>query len=257
MGALHAGHLSLVNASRQENDITVVSVYVNPMQFGLSEDFSRYPRDSQGDAEKLKGAGIDILFMPESAAMYPGGFSTSVEVKDLSEKLCGAFRPGHFSGVATVVTKLFNIISPHRAYFGQKDYQQSLIIKRLVKDLNMDIDVVVCPTVRENNGLAMSSRNAYLSDEERESASVIYRCLTEASKAIKSGIIKAGVLKRLMRDILASQPCIAEIQYCSLYEPETLEEFDDVVDNDVLIALAVRIGNARMIDNMLVHITQN
>lgn len=255
MGALHEGHLSLVRMARQENDVTVVSIYVNPMQFGPSEDFSRYPRDLEGDAEKLEREGADILFVPDNSLMYPDNFSAHVEVKGLSERLCGQFRPGHFRGVATVVTKLFNIINPQRAYFGQKDYQQGLIIKRLVNDLNMNIEVIACPTVREADGLAMSSRNLYLSPEERNAAQVIYKALSETSKAIKSGIIEAGELKKNMRGILNSQPLVKEIQYCSLYDPETLEELGKI-GREALIAVALRIGNTRLIDSMIVTISR-
>lgn len=255
MGALHEGHLSLVRMARQENDVTVVSIYVNPMQFGPSEDFSRYPRDLEGDAEKLEREGADILFVPDNSLMFSDNFSTHVEVEGLSERLCGQFRPGHFRGVATVVTKLFNIINPQRAYFGQKDYQQCLIIKRLVNDLNMNIEVIACPTVREADGLAMSSRNLYLSHEERNAAQVIYKALSETSKAIKSGIIETGELKKKMRGILNSQPLVKEIQYCSLYDPETLEELDKI-GREALIAVALRIGNTRLIDSMIVMISR-
>ncbi|MBA3061032.1 MAG: pantoate--beta-alanine ligase, partial [Nitrospirae bacterium] len=172
MGALHEGHLSLVKRSKEENDITVVSIFVNPLQFGQSEDFDKYPRDIEGDAEKLRKEEVDILFVPDKSLLYPEGFLTQVDIGKLSEKLCGAFRPGHFRGVATIVAKLFNIVSSTRAYFGQKDFQQAVIITKMAKDLNMGIDVVVCPTVREHDGLAMSSRNLHLSEEERKAAAV-------------------------------------------------------------------------------------
>lgn len=251
MGALHDGHLSLVRTAKRENDITVVSIYVNPKQFSPSEDLSRYPRDMEGDAEKLKGAEVDILFLPDDSLMYPQGFSTYIEVEGLSKKLCGVFRPGHFRGVSTVVSKLFNVVSPVRAYFGLKDFQQAVIIKRLVKDLNMGIDIVVCPTIREVDGLAMSSRNRYLTPKERESAAVIYRSLSAASEAVKSGIIKTGSLKKLMLDMLTAEPFVSEVQYCSVYDPEELDELERV-ENEALLAVAVRIGNTRLIDNMLV-----
>ena len=188
MGALHEGHLSLVRRSKEENDITVVSIFVNPIQFGPKEDFNQYPRDIDGDSEKLKKEGVDILFLPGKAHIYPEDFLTHIEVDKLSDRLCGAFRPGHFRGVATVVAKLLSIVKPVRAYFGQKDYQQTVIIKRMAGDLNMDIDIVVCRTIREKDGLAMSSRNAYLDRGQREAATVIYRCLKETSDFIKSGI---------------------------------------------------------------------
>jgi len=251
MGALHAGHLSLVRMAREENEITVVSIYVNPKQFSPFEDLSRYPRDTEGDAEKLTGEGIDILFLPADSLMYPDGFSTRVEVVGLSKKLCGAYRHDHFSGVATVVAKLFNLIQPAKAYFGQKDFQQTVIIKRMAKDLNMGTDIAVCPTIREEDGLAMSSRNLYLTKEERGAAPVLYTCLNEASKAIKSGIIKVKELKKLMETRLASEPLVSEIQYCSAYDPETLDELEEI-DNEALLAIALKIGKTRLIDNILV-----
>jgi len=251
MGALHEGHLSLVRMAREENEITIVSIYVNPRQFGPTEDLSRYPRDFEGDAERLTGEGIDILFLPVDSLMYPGGFSTSVEVEGLSKKLCGAYRHGHFSGVATVVTKLFNLVRPARAYFGQKDFQQTVIIKRMVKDLDMGIDIVVCPTIREEDGLAMSSRNLYLTKEQRTAALIIHRCLNEASEAIQSGIIKVKELKKLMENRLGSEPLVSEIQYCSAYDPDTLDELEEI-NKETLLAIALKIGETRLIDNILV-----
>ncbi|HWR58455.1 MAG TPA: pantoate--beta-alanine ligase [Thermodesulfovibrionales bacterium] len=254
MGALHEGHLSLVRMARGENDITVVSIYVNPKQFGPGEDLSKYPRDIESDAEKLKKENVDILFIPDDALMYPEGFSTRVEVGDLSGKLCGAFRPGHFRGVATVVTKLFNIVAPVRAYFGRKDFQQAVIIKRVARDLDMGIDVAVCPTVREADGLAMSSRNRYLSTEERAAATVLYRCLSETSEAIESGIIEVQKLKSLMLERLKSEPLVSEVQYSSAYDPERLDELEQI-NGEALLAIALVIGSTRLIDNMLVAST--
>lgn len=251
MGALHEGHLALVKISKQENDITVVSIYVNPTQFGPSEDLSRYPRNLEGDTKKLREKGVDTLFLPDDSHIYPQGFAARVEVPGLSEKLCGAFRPGHFRAVATVVTKLLNIVSPDRAYFGQKDFQQALIIKSLARDLEMGIGVETCPTIREEDGLAMSSRNAYLSIEERKAATVIYRTILEASDAIKSGTVNAKAIKKGMLDKLASEPLVSEVQYCSVYDPETLEEIE-LVEKEALLAVAVKIGATRLIDNMLV-----
>jgi pantoate--beta-alanine ligase len=251
MGALHEGHLSLVRMAKAENEITVVSIYVNPKQFGPAEDLSHYPRDIEGDAEKLTGEGIDILFLPADSLIYPDGFSTRVEVEGLSRKLCGAYRPGHFSGVATVVTKLFNLVRPVRAYFGQKDFQQTVIIKRIVKDLDMGIDIVVCPTIREEDGLAMSSRNLYLTKEQRGAAAIIYKSLNEASEAIISGIMKVKELKKLMENRLASETLVSEIQYCSAYDPDTLDELEQI-GNEALLAIALRIGETRLIDNILV-----
>lgn len=256
MGALHEGHLSLVRRAKYENDVAVVSIFVNPIQFGPSEDFEKYPRDSKGDTEKLKKEEVDIIFMPEISSLYPDGFLTCVEVDKISEKLCGAFRPGHFRGVATVVTKLLNIARPTRAYFGLKDFQQYVIIRKLVKDLNMDIDIVGCPTVREQDGLAMSSRNAYLDRVQREAAPVIYRCLTEASELIKSGIINAQYIKELMHERLLKEPAVLAIDYAGVYEPETFDELSEI-KGDTLLAVAVRIGETRLIDTMLVESRKN
>lgn len=253
MGALHEGHLSLVRRARQENDISVVSIFVNPIQFGPSEDFQKYPRDIEGDAEKLRREGVDILFMPDIAAMYPKGFVTHVEVGEISEKLCGAFRPGHFRGVATVVAKLFNIVKPVRAYFGQKDFQQTVVISKMVKDLAMDIDVVTCPTIRERDGLAMSSRNAYLSEGHREASTVIYRCLREASDLIKSGIINIQAVKKAMQEGLLRESAVSGIDYAGIYDPETLNEPSEIKEA-MLLAVAVRIGDSRLIDNIFVNV---
>lgn len=251
MGALHEGHMSLVRMARAENDIAAVSIFINPIQFGPSEDLSRYPTDLEGDTEKLRKEDTDILFLPDNSLMYPNGFSTRIEVGGLSEKLCGVYRSGHFGGVATVVAKLFNILSPSRAYFGQKDFQQTVVIKRFAKDLDLGIEIVVCPTIREEDGLAMSSRNRYLSEDERRSATVLYRCLMEASEAIKVGIIQAKNIKELMMNRLRSEPLVSELQYSSVYDPETLEELERI-DREVLLAVALKIGNTRLIDNMLV-----
>jgi len=252
MGALHEGHLSLVRMCREESDIAVVSIYVNPAQFGPAEDLSHYPRDLEGDREKLKKENVDILFLPDDSLMYPRGFSTFVEVGSLSERLCGAYRPGHFRGVATVVTKLFNIVSPVRTYFGQKDFQQTMVIKRLARELNIAVDVIICPTIREADGLAMSSRNAYLGAEERKAASVIYRTLVKGAEGVKSGIIDVSALKTIMLDTLRAEPLVSEIQYCSAYDPESLDE-PEQIGNEALLAIALKIGDTRLIDNMLVN----
>jgi pantoate--beta-alanine ligase len=251
MGMLHEGHLSLVRRAKQENDITTVSIFVNPAQFGPSEDFKQYPRDIEGDTAKLFKEEADILFMPDAPLIYPEGFSTCVEVEKSSERLCGAFRPGHFKGVATVVTKLLNIVKPTKAYFGQKDFQQTIVIKQLVKDLDMDADIVVCPTLREQDGLAMSSRNAYLDIRQREAATVIYKCLIEASDLIKSGIIDANYIKGVMQDGLLKEPAVSGLDYAGVYDPVTLSELSEI-KGDTLLAVAVKIGDTRLIDNMLV-----
>ena len=256
MGALHEGHLSLVRRARQENDIAVVSIFVNPIQFGPSEDFNKYPRDFEADAEKLRREEVDILFVPDVLHLYPQGFSTYVEVEKVSDRLCGAFRPGHFKGVATVVLKLFHIVRPARAYFGQKDYQQAIIIKKMVKDLDTNIDIVVCPTVREKDGLAMSSRNAYLDKREREAAAVIYSCLSEAADLSKSGIINISHIKVIMQEKLLHEPLVSKIDYAGVYDPETLDE-PSGMSGYVLLAVAVRIGDTRLIDNMLLNVKED
>ena len=251
MGALHEGHLSLVRRAKEENDITIVSIFVNPIQFGPSEDFEKYPRDMDGDTEKLQEETVDVIFMPEISSMYPAKSLTYVEVDEISDRLCGAFRPGHFRGVATVVTKLLNIVKPTRVYFGQKDFQQSVIIKQLVTDLNIDVDVVVCPTIREPDGLAMSSRNTYLTKEQRKAATVIYQCLKEASGLIESGIIDGTYIKDCMRERILKVPEISHIEYAGAYDPETMVAVSEI-KGDILLAVALRIGNTRLIDNMLV-----
>lgn len=253
MGALHKGHLSLIKRARLENDIVVVSIFVNPIQFGQNEDFDKYPRDREGDMEKLRGEGADILFAPEPRTMYPEGFSTSVAVTGLSDRLCGAFRPGHFTGVATVVCKLFNIVKPTRAYFGQKDFQQTAVIRRMAGDLNMDIELVVCPTVRESDGLAMSSRNAYLGPAERKAAAVLYRALASASQAAKAGSASPADIKNQLCAIIKEEPLVSEIQYAGVYDTATLEELSEFRRQN-LLALAVKIGSTRLIDNMVVDL---
>jgi len=255
MGALHEGHLSLVKRAKQENDITVVSIFVNPMQFGPTEDFEKYPRDIEGDIEKLQQVGADIVFMPEIALMYPEGFSTYIDVEKISEKLCGAFRPDHFSGVATVVAKLLNIIKPTRAYFGQKDYQQTVVIRHMVRDLDMAVDIIVCPTVREHDGLAMSSRNAYLDERQREAAAVIYKSILEASELIKSGIMDTVRVTGIIREKLFHEPQVTDIEYCGVYDSATLEELSEIT-GDVVLAVAVKMGKTRLIDNILVNSNQ-
>jgi pantoate--beta-alanine ligase len=251
MGSLHEGHLSLVRRARQESDIIVISIFVNPIQFGPSEDFERYPRDTKGDLEKLQQENADVIFMPEMSLMYPQRFLTHVEVDEISQRLCGAFRPNHFRGVATVVTKLLNIVKPTKVYFGQKDFQQSVIIKKLVRDLNIDTDVVICPTVRERDGLAMSSRNAYLTEKQRKAATVIYKCLQEASDLIKSGIIDGAVVRGFMQERILKETDISSIDYAGVYDPETMVDVSEI-SGDTLLAVALKIGDTRLIDNMLV-----
>jgi pantothenate synthetase (EC 6.3.2.1) len=249
MGYLHEGHLSLIRCSKKENDITVVSIFVNPIQFGVNEDFGRYPRDFERDKSLCEKENVDYIFYPSYEEMYPDGFQTYVEVAELSKGLCGDFRPGHFKGVATVVAKLFNIVCPDNAYFGKKDFQQLKVIQRMVKDLNFPVNIVGCPVVREPDGLAMSSRNKYLSDEERESALYISKALFEAKRMFEDGITDPNLLKEKVRQIISQAKHLKEIQYAEIVDSNTLKPVDKVKKSDVL-AVAVYIGNTRLIDNI-------
>lgn len=252
MGYLHEGHLSLVRQSVKENDVTVVSIFVNPIQFGPGEDFDRYPRDIERDKKLLEREGVDYLFFPSNDEMYPPGYKTFVEVNELGKKLCGKSRPGHFRGVTTVVLKLFNIVQPDRAYFGQKDAQQAIIIKRMVKDLNLDVDIVVMPIVREEDGLAMSSRNVYLNEEERKNATVLWKSLKEAENLIKMGERDSEKIINRMREIIMGYPK-ALIDYIEIVDTEELNPVNPI-KGKVLIALAVYIGKARLIDNIILEV---
>lgn len=252
MGALHEGHLSLIRRAKEENDVAVVSIFVNPIQFSKGEDYERYPRTIERDRELLKKLEIDYLFLPDENSLYPQGYSTYVVVEGLSDKLCGKFRPGHFRGVATIVCKLFNIVRPTRAYFGQKDYQQTLIVRKMVDELNLDIEIIVGPTIRESDGLAMSSRNLYLNQREREAATVIYRSLKEGERLLKERVPPSEVSSEI-RKILQSEPLVSEIQYAGVYDPETLDECCESKD-EYLIAVAIKIGETRLIDNLLVKL---
>ncbi|WP_299228180.1 pantoate--beta-alanine ligase [Sulfurihydrogenibium sp.] len=249
MGYLHEGHLSLIRCSKKENDITVVSIFVNPIQFGVNEDFGRYPRDFERDKSLCEKENVDYIFYPSYEEMYPDGFQTYVEVTELSKGLCGDFRPGHFKGVATVVAKLFNIVCPDNAYFGKKDFQQLKVIQRMVKDLNFPVNVVGCPVVREPDGLAMSSRNKYLSDEERESALYISQALFEAKRMFEDGITDPNLIKERVKQIISQANHLKEIQYVEIVDSNTLKPVDKVKKSDVL-AVAVYIGNTRLIDNI-------
>ncbi len=249
MGALHEGHLSLMRRCRTESDVAAWSLFVNPTQFGPHEDLAGYPRDPEGDMAVAGGAGMDLCFAPEAAAMYPPGYRTSVDVAALSEPLCGASRPGHFRGVATVVSKLFHVVQPHVAYFGQKDYQQSLIIRRMVRDLDLGIEIVVLPTVREPEGLALSSRNAYLSPSERKAAAVLAAALRWAEGEFARGGRRAGALAEGMRRLIAAEPAAA-IDYVEVRDAEDLTPLE-TIDRPAVAALAVRIGRTRLIDNTL------
>lgn len=249
MGYLHEGHLELVRRARAENSVVVVSIFVNPTQFGPTEDFNRYPRDIPRDLGLLEQVGTDIVFIPSAEEMYPSGFNTWVVVEKVTERLEGKSRPGHFRGVATVVAKLFNIVEPTRAYFGQKDAQQVVVIKKMVSDLNMNLEIVVVPTVRESDGLAMSSRNVYLNPQERQAATVLFRALSLAESMWRKGERDAETIRQAMVSLIKEEP-LAEIDYVSIAHPETLEELA-TIDGPALASLAVRIGKTRLIDNMV------
>ena len=250
MGALHKGHLSLIRQAHKENDIAVVSIFVNPIQFGPKEDYRRYPGNRRLDAQLCRGEGADVIFFPDTEQMYPTNFKTYVFVSDLSDVLCGKFRPGHFQGVATVVTKLFNIVRPDIAYFGQKDAQQAIIIKKLASDLNIPVRIKVMLTVREKDGLAMSSRNTYLNKEERQDAAVLYQALILAKNLIKRGEAgSSGIIRKMRR--LINKKKNARIQYISIVKHKDLQPIDKI-RGEVLIALSVWIGRTRLIDNIVI-----
>lgn len=251
MGYLHPGHLSLVEASRAQNRFTVMSIFVNPTQFGPGEDFERYPRDLERDRALAEAAGVDLLFHPEPAEIYPAGYRTYVTVEGLSERLCGRFRPGHFRGVATVVSKLFHLVEPRRAYFGQKDAQQVAVLRKMVRDLNFDLEIVVCPTVRESDGLALSSRNVYLSPAERQAATVLSRALFWARDRVLEGQREAAVLLEGMRQMLEAEP-LCRLEYLEVVDAENLEPLAHL-RGDVLIALAAYFGRTRLIDNVVLE----
>jgi len=251
MGYLHEGHLSLVRRARAENPSIVVSLFVNPAQFGPQEDFNAYPRDLQRDLAMLEKEKTDIVFMPPVAEMYPPQFNSWVEVGKVTERLEGASRLGHFRGVATVCAKLFNIVQPTRAYFGQKDAQQTIVIKKMAAELNMDLEIVALPTVREPDGLAVSSRNAYLNPEERRAATVLYRALSLAQQLWSQGERDAEHIRQQMTALIQKEP-LATISYVSIADAETLEELDRV-EPGALVSLAVKIGRTRLIDNVVVE----
>lgn len=252
MGYLHEGHLSLIKKSSEENNITVVSIFVNPTQFGENEDLDQYPRDLERDVKLAGKANATAIFASEAEEIYPKGYQTYVNVEHLTKHLCGLRRPGHFKGVTTIVTKLFNIINPDKAYFGQKDAQQAIVIKRMVKDLNLDIGIVVCPIVRESDGLAKSSRNTYLSKEERNQSTVLFLSLMIAKQMIEDGERHAVVIKKSIEKNIKNES-LAEIDYVSIANIETLKEIE-VIKGEVLIALAVKIGNTRLIDNIQLEV---
>ncbi len=249
MGYFHEGHLSLMRQAKKDNGFVVVSLFVNPTQFGPNEDFRSYPRDLDRDARMAETTGADLIFNPSPEEMYPKGYNTYVEVEKLTEALCGASRPGHFRGVTTVCLKLFNIVQPDRAYFGRKDYQQFKVIQRMVTDLNVPLEIIGMPIVREEDGLAMSSRNTYLSPEERQAALVLSKALAYAQELMEQGITSGPELEERVREFVQREP-LAQIDYVSVVDPETLECLTDIGDQAVL-ALAVRIGKTRLIDNAL------
>ena len=251
MGALHEGHLSLVAEAKKRCDIVVTSVFVNPIQFSPSEDFASYPRNLRHDKKLLKGFEVDILFAPEAKAMFPEGFKTFVEVEKLSKKLCGRTRPLHFRGVTTVVAKLFNIVCPDVAFFGEKDYQQQLLIKQLVRDLNLPVMVVALPTVREFDGLALSSRNAYLNPRERKSAAILYKALRLAQSEIGAGERDLNKIMYRLRSLIGSEPSV-RLDYLVAADPATLEDAKGI-SGRMLFAVAAYVGKTRLIDNIIVE----
>jgi pantoate--beta-alanine ligase len=254
MGALHIGHVSLINAAAKDCDFVVVSIFVNPTQFGPGEDFQKYPRPLEADTEICRKAGVDVVFAPTPKEMYPAENLSWVNVEKLTEPLCGRSRPGHFRGVTTVCTKLFNIVAPDVAYFGQKDAQQAIVIKRMVEDLNMPLEIVVCPTVREPNGLAVSSRNQYLSEQQKKDAASIYRSLQECRRMIDAGVTETREIIAQMRKILQQVPSM-EIEYVGIVDAGTLESIENIAGT-VLAAVAVKMPPARLIDNILVDADQ-
>lgn len=249
MGFLHQGHLSLVQRARKENVSVGVSIFVNPTQFSPAEDLGGYPRDLERDLALLEDEGVDIVWTPSKEDMYATNFQTWVEVERLTKLLEGVHRPDHFRGVTTVVTKLFNAFQPQRAYFGQKDAQQSVVIKRMTEDLNFPVEIIVCPTIREADGLAMSSRNSYLNPGERKAATVLFRALSAAREDFESGIVESENLYTRMLEVLESEP-LAEVEYVSVADAETLEEVTGTVER-VILSMAVQIGKTRLIDNVI------
>ena len=251
MGYLHEGHLSLVRRCREDNATAVASIFVNPTQFGPSEDLSTYPRDMEGDLAKLEAEGVNLVFAPAASEMYPDGFETTIDVGSISQRLEGEHRLGHFQGVATVVCKLLTIVRPDNVYFGQKDAQQCLVIKRLNADLDLGAEVVVMPTVRDPDGLALSSRNAYLSDEDREAALSLHRALKLAESRYEDGVRDATMMRREMLALLESEPS-ASVEYVSVADAETLVELNSI-ERPALVSMAVRIGKVRLIDNIVLE----
>ncbi len=251
MGYLHEGHLSLVRRARDECASVAASIFVNPTQFGANEDLSKYPRDLKSDLRLLEEAGADLVWTPTPEIMYPPGYQTWVEVEGLAQPLEGAVRPGHFRGVTTVVAKLFNAVQPQKAYFGQKDAQQAAVLQRMTRDLDFPIEIIICPTVREKDGLAMSSRNSYLSPEERQAATVLFRALSAAHAAHRRGERKAEALRQIVREKVASEP-LAQLQYVSCADFDSLQELEDITGK-TLLSMAVFMGKTRLIDNFILE----
>jgi pantoate--beta-alanine ligase len=251
MGSLHEGHLALMRQAKKNCDVVVVSIFVNPTQFGPKEDYANYPRDLTGDSEQARKAGVDVIFHPQVQEMYPKGYSSFITIGGITERLCGLSRPGHFRGVATIVAKLLNIIQPDKAFFGQKDAQQVLVLQRMVSDLNINVSVEIVPIVREKDGLAMSSRNAFLTDEERRAALVLYRSLQLAQQLVTQGEVKVKNIRQQVIRSIQAEPR-AEIDYAEILSYPLLEEMDKI-NQKALLALAVRIGNTRLIDNIILE----
>jgi pantoate--beta-alanine ligase len=252
MGYLHDGHISLAKESLCNNDFTIMSIFVNPTQFGKNEDFGKYPRSLDRDSQMAEQAGVDVIFIPAVIELYPEGYKTYINVEGITEKLCGITRPGHFKGVTTIVNKLFNIVEPNKAYFGQKDAQQAIVIKKMVKDLNMNIEIVICPIVREADGLALSSRNVYLNPEERRSALVLSKSLFYVEDMIKKGEHCKEKIINFIREKIALEK-LASVDYISVANAETLDEIEKL-EGKILIALAVRFGQTRLIDNVTLEV---
>lgn len=251
MGALHKGHASLIKRARAENEHVIVSIFVNPVQFDRKDDLLSYPRNFENDCDIAEKNGTDIIFAPDAGLMYPDGFTTYVDCNGLADRLCGINRPGHFKGVATVVIKLFNIVKPHKAYFGQKDFQQTVIIKRIVDDLNLDVEILILPTVRDNNGLALSSRNRLLSSSEQLGALCLYESIKKAGSLIESGVSDSALIIREIVDMINAKKSVKKIDYVSIVDRDTLQDVT-VINGKNAIALAVWVGNVRLIDNFFI-----
>jgi len=256
MGYLHDGHLSLVEYARQENDVVIATIFVNPTQFAKGEDLETYPRDLPRDLGMLEGAGVDYVFTPTPALMYPEGYQTYVTVEKVTQGLEGAQRDGHFQGVATVVSKLFNLSQPDIAYFGQKDAQQVVVIRQFVRDLNVPVEIAICPIMRESDGLALSSRNVYLSTDERKVATVLYRSIQAVGNVYESGERNPNNLRRIAEDMIHAEQ-LADLNYVSIANPSTLEEITEATNTPLLLSLAAKVGQPRLLDNCLLPLALN